>query len=276
MNTELEVVSLHIYPVKSCGRVDLREMSIGPRGPQHDREWMWVDSTRRFITQRQHPEMALISTALEPDALILSKTGHAPLRISLTSGPRPTVAVNVWHDTCQAYDEGDETHLWIKSALGMDARLVRIAQDFERKLPEKYNRPESHTGFADTLPFLLTTEDSLAELNSRLAAPVQMTRFRPNIVVRGGGPYDEDRWSLIRLGTIEFDVARDCSRCNIITVDPATAVAGKEPLRTLATYRRDGTRINFGRNMIHLNQGRLNIGDRGTVMQLKPALADRR
>lgn len=268
MSHTLEVVSLHAYPVKSCGGLDLREMEIGPRGPLFDREWMWVDTASRFITQRQHPRMSLITIALQHDALVLSvrsKSGPSPLYIPLTRERRSTIEVGVWSDLCQAFDEGDETRAWMLDALGIDARLVRMAPDFERKLPEKYNRPSSHTGFADTLPFLLTTEESLADLNARLPVSLEMKRFRPNIVVRGASPYAEDTWGEIQLGAIAFDVARNCSRCNIITIDPETATPGKEPLRTLATYRRDGTRINFGRNMIHLSQGRLRIGDQGKV-----------
>lgn len=265
----LEVVSLHIYPVKSCGGIDLDEFKVGERGPQFDREWMWVDSTQRFITQRQHPGMALIGVALTADHLVLTAPGQAPLHVELHASARAQISVEVWGDTCQAFDEGDETLKWMKSAAGIDARLVRMAPRFERKLPEKYGRPTSHTGFADTMPFLLTTQESLDDLNCRLTEKVPMNRFRPNIVVKGGSAYAEDKWKLIQLGAVELDLARDCTRCAITTIDQTTAKAGKEPLKTLASYRRDGTRIKFGQNAIHLNQGILKVGDKGFVRTLK-------
>src|SRR5204863_2038245 len=103
-----------------------------------------------------------------------------------------------------------------------------------------------NSSLQDATPFHLTSETSLADLNARMAAPLPMQRFRPNIVVRGGEPYAEDAWRVFNVGTIGFEWIRPCTRCAITTTDHITGERpSKEPLRTLATYRRQGNQVVF-------------------------------
>jgi hypothetical protein len=117
--------------------------------------------------------------------------------------------------------------------------------------------------FADAFPFLLIAEESLADLDARLAAPLPMDRFRPNLVVTGAAPYAEDAWNRFRIGNVVFHGATRCSRCVVTTTDQATAERGPEPLKTLASYRRDADgAVMFGRNLVHETKtGRLAVGD---------------
>ena len=115
-------------------------------------------------------------------------------------------------------------------------------------------------GFADGFAFLLISEASLEDLNMRLEDPLPMNRFRPNFVVRGCGPYAEDGWSRLRIGSVPFRVAEPCPRCAITTVDQETGTRGKEPLRTLATYRKFEGEVFFGRNLIHDTLGTVSVG----------------
>jgi hypothetical protein len=120
-------------------------------------------------------------------------------------------------------------------------------------------------GFADGFPFLLISEESLGDLNSRLADPLPMNRFRPNLVVTGGEPYAEDGWGSIEIGGVRLRVVKPCDRCLVTTTDQATGERGKEPLRTLATYRKVGNEVMFGQNVVHENTGRLRVGDVVTI-----------
>jgi uncharacterized protein YcbX len=121
--------------------------------------------------------------------------------------------------------------------------------------------PLSRVSFADGFPFLLLSEESLADLNGRLAVPLPMNRFRPNLVIAGGAPFTEDELGHFRIGGIHFEVVKPCDRCAITTTDQTTAERGKEPLRTLATYRRRGSEVFFGQNLVHHGCGRLSVGD---------------
>jgi uncharacterized protein YcbX len=119
--------------------------------------------------------------------------------------------------------------------------------------------------FADGFPFLLISEESLADLNRRLAYPLPMNRFRPNLVVAGGEPYAEDGWSRMEIGNLRLQVVKPCGRCLVTTTDQDTGERGKEPLRTLATYRKVGSEVMFGQNVVHENIGRLRVGDSVTL-----------
>lgn len=114
---------------------------------------------------------------------------------------------------------------------------------------------------ADGFPFLLISEASLADLNERLERPVPMDRFRPNLVVRGCEPFEEDGWSQVRIGPITFRVVKPCARCVVTTVDQETADKGRELLRTLARFRKVGTEVFIGQNLIHDGADILRVGD---------------
>lgn len=258
----MRVSELNCYPVKGCRGTALLEARVGARGIVGDRTFMLVDDDGCFITQRSYPRMALIEPRLTDDSLSLSAPDMDALSIPvLRHGERRQVVV--WRDGCEAIDQGDAAAEWASSFLGTSCRLVRMADDFVRRVdPEYAVTDRDQVGFADGYPFLLTTEESLADLNARMAAPLPMNRFRPSIVVVGSEPYAEDGWHRIRIGAIVFSVVKPCARCEVTTTDQSTAERGREPLRTLATYRRvQGKGVMFGQNLIHDSTGVIRVGD---------------
>ncbi len=259
----LTLSALYYYPVKSCGGTALQNARIGARGIEHDREWMIVSPAGKFITQRELPRMALITVDLDmnTDCLRLYAPGLPPLELPASgSGERKTVVI--WQSTCQGLDQGELAAQWLSTYLQKDARLVRMADDFVRPVKAKYApRPSDQVGFADGYPFLLISEGSLADLNRRLAQPLPMNRFRPNLVVSGAQAYAEDNWRQIRIGAVTFDVVKPCLRCAITTTDQETAARSKEPLRTLAAYRKVPYKgVKFGQNLVHAMPGTLSVG----------------
>ena len=115
--------------------------------------------------------------------------------------------------------------------------------------------------YGDAYPFMVLGEESLADLTGRMPAPLPMNRFRPNIVIRGGGPYVEDTLGAFRIDGITFTGTTLCIRCPIPTTDQATGERGKEPLKTLATYRKQPDGVVFGRNFNHAGTGVIRVGD---------------
>jgi uncharacterized protein YcbX len=222
---------------------------------------MIVDEAGRFRTQRELPRMALIVPRLDGARLTVEAPGMPALALALRSeGERR--AVTIWDDACEAIDQGDEAAEWLGDFLAAPARLVRIADDFVRHVDRTYAGPDDQVGFADGFPFLLASEASLADLNARMERPLEMIRFRPNIVVDGVAPFEEDGWTRIRIGGIGFGVVKPCARCPITTVDQLTAERAQEPLRTLATYRHvRGKGVMFGQNLIHDRAGVVHVGD---------------
>jgi uncharacterized protein len=267
----LRLTALYLYPVKSCRGIAVDTAEVDARGLVGDRRFLVVDSESRFLTQRVHPRMALIETALTSSALILSNSGHGSVSVSLSGIRRPISGVSVWKDTVTADDCGDEAAVWLTGFLGLTCRLVHTGAAYSRPLP-LHKLPSTldvrlstghEVSFADAFPFLVISEESLADLNGRLDAPLPMDRFRPNLVVAGAAPYAEDDWRRFRVGGVIFHGATRCGRCVVTTTDQFTATRAPEPLHTLATYRRgDEGAVVFGRNLIHETKtGRLSIGD---------------
>lgn len=209
--------------------------------------------------------MALIQPDLVDDGLVLSAPGMAPCHVIRRHGGN-ALSVAIWKDTVPAVDQGDAVAGWLSAYLGRPARLARMADDHVRRVDPGYARPVDQTGFADGYPALLIAEESLDELNRRLTAQSEavlpMNRFRPNIVVRGAGvPNAEDDWQEIRIGAMTFRGVKLCARCAITTTDQDTAETGKEPLRTLATYRKQPRGVMFGQNLVFDAPGAITVGD---------------
>lgn len=240
-------------------------------GFQGDRSYVVVSAADgRFLTQRTHPQMALIETELTAAALTLASPGHGSVTISRApSAATRSLAVTIWKDTVTAGDCGDEAADWLTRRLGLPLRLARIGGDYHRPVKPEHARPGDKVSFADAAPFLLVSDASLRDLNDRIVAhggeAVPMDRFRPNIVLTGYAPWTEDDFGKFCLGEVTFRNAWPCARCIVITTDQETAERGKEPLATLATFRRDAqnpTDVNFGVNLVHeTKSGTVRVGD---------------
>ena len=261
----IRVTGLFRYPIKSCAGISLDEAVLDHRGITLDRRWMVADAMGLFRTQRELPRMALIHPVISEDALTLTAEGMPDLSLPLSShGSR--LRVGVWNDKVEAIDVGEVAAEWLTRFLAEPLRLVQFDDAQDRRVEQAYAvRPEDQVGFADAYPLLIGNEASLAELNTRLAEQLPMRRFRPNIVVAGAEAYAEDTWARVRIGEVEIAVVKPCARCAITTVNPDTGVKGKEPLTTLAKYRRAAGGVMFCENAIHLGLGTLRVGDEVSV-----------
>ncbi|HSJ25152.1 MAG TPA: MOSC N-terminal beta barrel domain-containing protein [Longimicrobiales bacterium] len=277
----MRVSELTVYPVKGCAGVALEQAELDSFGVRHDRRWMIARPDGDFVTQRGTPQLALLETALEANALVLrSRTaGEARVPLAGPEGAAPVRLVRIWDDVVEALDAGDEAADLVGRHLGAEGdglRLVYMPDSTLRQVSPAHARPGDRVSFADGFPLLVVTQQSLDELNRRLPEPVPMHRFRPNVVVDDApSPHDEDTWRRIRLGSVPCDVVKPCARCVVTTVDQATAVAGVEPLRTLAAYRRQDGLVWFAQNAIHRATGWLAVGDDVEVLERgepRPAL----
>jgi uncharacterized protein YcbX len=251
----MTLTALYRYPVKSLRGASVEALDVGRRGFIHDREWMVVDEAGAFLTQRQLPRMALVSTTLGVDGdLTLSAPGMSD-RVVADDGARGEVTV--WRDKVIAEYVDAVTDAWLSDFLERRCRLVRLPADSVRQVDPGYAQPGDEVGFADGFAFLLISEASLDDLNGRLDQPVPMRRFRPNLVVSGCAPYAEDGWHRLRIGDITLRVVKPCSRCVIPTIDLETAERSAEPLRTLMGYRRRDNKVLFGQNLMHDGPGTL-------------------
>lgn len=261
-----EIVS---YPIKSCRGIPLPAADVGVRGLENDRCWMLIDADGRFVTQREHPRLALVEVTPQGGGLRVTAPGRAPLAVPPRCADARQTSVRVWRATLEAAVADDAVNAWFSDYLGFDCRLVGMSDRHRRAVPHPAALPGDEVGFADGAPLLLISSASLEDLNSRLERPVEMRRFRPNLVVTADAPFAEDRWRRIRIGGVELAVAWACKRCVLTTVDPDAGCKDPdgEPLRTLKTYRRIGGGILFGQNLIPRALGRVTVGDAVEVLE---------
>ncbi len=260
------VSQINIFPIKSAKGISLSSADVGPRGFLFDRQWMVVDEEKRFCTQRELPRLALITVRLTDGGLTLNAPGMEMLTVHAMPAKGKTVRVLVWKDTLDALEADEGINNWFREFLGIECSLVMLAVSSDRVASRM--SVSSQVSFADGYPFMLLSEGSLEDLNSRLVVALPMNRFRPNIVVRGCEPYAEDTWRAIRIGSLRFYVVKPCERCPITTVDQDRGMRdGKEPLKTLAGFRQRDGAILFGQNLIHEGTGILHVGDGVEVEQ---------
>lgn len=264
----MHVSELYVYPIKSARGIALERAQLDARGFQHDRRWMLVDEANHFISQREAHALALVDVALAGNALNLRAPGMPPLRIAFNVDG-PSLRCRIWRDEVTATATSPEADEWFSSFLGRTCRLVYMPDETRRIVDRSYVADERIVGFADAFPLLIIGQGSLNALNAKLIArgeaAVTMRRFRPNLVIADTAPHDEDAWRRIRVGAVDVDVVKPCARCVITTVDVQTAVAGREPLRTLSTYRKQGSKVLFGQNAVHRQLGEIAVGDIVTV-----------
>lgn len=278
------IARLFVYPVKSCAGVEVREILLADTGPEFDREWMVVDAQGAFVTQREHPRLALVRPQLTADELVLSAPGMPDLRIALGLMAQP-VDVKVWDDRVSAFDMGDVAARWFTGFLAMSEetssgssdnayRLVRFDPAYRRVSSLKWtDSTVALNRFNDGFPLLLLGDASLAHLNERLAAAghasVVVERFRPNIVLSGLQTHEEDLLGVMHVEAGGMEIllkpVKPCPRCPIPNVDPQTARSSPEVGDALQSYRQDARldgAVTFGMNaiMIRGTGGMLRVG----------------
>ena len=260
---DCSIASLHLHPIKSCAGIDVDQALLIETGLELDRAWMVVDASGEMITQRDLPRLALVRPTLRADDVVLRAPGMLALHLSLDAVEAATRA-RVWDDEVKAYDMGALAAQWFTDFLGRPARLVRFDPEQKRLSdPAWTGAVQAENAFGDGFPLLVTSTASLADLNQRLAArgaaPVTMSRFRPNLVLDGLQAYDEDSLDEITIaaegGPVRLKLVKPCARCSIPNVDPASAETSNEPGDTLAGYRADARvkgGITFGMNAVVL------------------------
>ena len=260
------ISQLIIYPVKSCAPVLLKRALLTDQGLDLDRAWMVVDERGQFLSQRQYPRLALVQPQLRLSDLVLRAPGMLALHLSL-DGVEQAMKVSLWDEPIDAWDMGELAAQWFSDFLGCRARLVRFDPQFERPSERRWTGGQTVLNpFSDGFPLMLLSQPSVDGLNERLqaAGPVDILRFRPNIVLSDGdaqawGAHDEDRADELHIetgqGLIRLKSAKPCTRCEMVEVDPQTAQTGSAVLPALRAYRRDARvngAITFGVNLMVL------------------------
>ncbi|MCO5599163.1 hypothetical protein L7F22_053263 [Adiantum nelumboides] len=302
----ISVKSLYIYPIKACRGISVDVAYLSATGFKWDRAWMVVNSKGRMLTQRVEPRLALVEVHLPEEALNgqwgsslrsdsalnLRAPGMELLQVPLAGAVQSNIVENasVWEWTGSALDEGPDAAEWFTRFLGKACHLVRFDSENARRAVDPAYAAGFNTSFSDGFPLLVISQSSLDALNEKLPDPLPINRFRPNILVQGCEPFAEDLWETFTISDLKFHGVKLCSRCKVTTIDPETAEAGPEPLKTLQSFRAERDmllakgkeRVYFGQNVVCEQSGNLSltqylsirVGDKLKVLNKLPCVME--
>ncbi|MEO9787939.1 MAG: MOSC N-terminal beta barrel domain-containing protein, partial [Aurantimonas coralicida] len=245
----MELASIHIHPVKAGRSIERDENALEVWGLEGDRRWMLVDETGRFLSQREHPPLALLDAQPDVDGLILSYEEIGERFVPVPEGD-DRLTVTIWGDAVDAALADDATNAALSQWLQRPVRLVHLDRTDARHIDPAW-APQSTdhvppVAFADGFPLLIANPASLRALNGDIARQdgdaVPMSRFRPNLVIDGAEAWAEDDWATIRVGEAVIDLVKPCARCIVTTVDQTTGtIAGTQPMDAMRCIRFSAT-----------------------------------
>jgi len=229
-----------------------------------------IDENNRFFTQREFPQMALLQTSIEDDRLYVFEKNSTDKKLVLPLSPASadeTFIVRIWDDDCDAQLVSKEANEWFSKKLNCNCRLVYMPHSTRRKVDIQYAKHDEITNFSDGYPLLIIGQSSLDDLNSRLAEPLPINRFRPNLVFAGGRPFQEDDMEHFKINELDFYGVKPSARCVVTTINQETGVAGKEPLKTLSSYRSKNNKVYFGQNVLMRGEGKIKVDDKIEIVR---------
>jgi len=268
----IKVSGLYVYPVKSLGAVRLQSVNITDRGFEHDRRWMLIDASNRFLTQREHAAMALLQVNITDAGLKIFKSESPGNYVIVPFVPQTAerVRTDIWGVPCEPLWVSAKVDKWFSDTLQINCRLVYMDDSTNVLIEEKYNPGKQLTSFSDGYPILMTSEASLKNLNEKSGEAVPMDRFRSNLIISGCDAFEENTMGAFLINNLLFKGVKPSARCVVTTINQSTAVKGKEPLKTLASYRSINNKIYFGENVIAASStGTINVGDTVSIVSTK-------
>ncbi|KAK3131055.1 hypothetical protein QOZ80_6BG0501430 [Eleusine coracana subsp. coracana] len=265
--SDIHLKSITIYPVKSCQGFSVQSWPLAAGGLKYDREWLLQGSGGEILTQKKVPELSSIHTLIDLELgklLIESPKCKHKLQISLLEHlTHLSAELDVYGQRYEVQSYGDKINTWFSEAIGRPCTFMRCSSSKYRSCTIAGRRnnlcrdTRSKLTFVNEGQLLLISEASISDLNSRLRLSngngkqqvvIDAMRFRPNIVTSGSTPYNEDNWKRLRIGDAYFTSMGGCNRCQMINLyqNSGQVVKSKEPLATLASYRRQKGKILFG------------------------------
>jgi uncharacterized protein len=203
------VVGLWRYPVKSMGAEALTQCDVSWHGFAGDRRWAFVRNSESrsgfpWLTLRERGDMGRYKPSFAEPA----RPDRSPVVVRTPTGALFDVT---------------------------DAALAEELHPAGAR-PIKYDR-----GLFDTFALSLITTQTIDRLAQAVALPLDVQRFRPNLLVEAfdGEGFAEDRWvgQVLRVGSLRMRIDKRDGRCVVITIDPVTSQREPSILRRVASDR---------------------------------------
>jgi uncharacterized protein YcbX len=258
----MEISQLYIYPIKSLAGIAVSKTKVTDRGLEYDRRWVLVDEQNYHVTQREMPELGSYATEITAFGIkVINNKTQESILVPFQPLKEEIESIKVWEDVIDAQEVSENISVWFSESLGKKVRLMFQSNESKREVESKYQiKGGEILSTADGYPILLISEESLNDLNSKLKEPVEMLRFRPNIVIKGVEAFGEDKMEKVGIGEAEIIGVKNCGRCIMVNNPLDGKIATKEPLKTLSEYRKEGNNVLFGRNFLIAKQGEITTG----------------
>ncbi len=256
----MEVNKIEVFPIKGLKGFRVSSTLTEMEGLPLDRRWMLVDEQGMFISQRTHPMLTKVHCHVNANHLVVSYD-NKELLIPMEPN-ESTMKVTIWEETIKAntYDKG--INKWFTSLLKTPCFLVKRSLTSPRQRTISNKPYHIQVSLADGYPYLFCGTASLSNLNDKLDNAIPMSRFRTNFIIETKEPHIEDTWNRFKLGHATFKVIKPAPRCQVITIDQDLGTLSKEPLKTLATYRKVENKVTFGAYAILESPGLIQLGDK--------------
>ncbi|XP_050419672.1 molybdenum cofactor sulfurase 1 isoform X2 [Adelges cooleyi] len=258
-SNNLRVSRIFVYPIKSCGSVEVNQWPLESYGLLYDRVWTVLSEDGVCMTQLKEPKLCLIQPEIDLFKGIMTLTyagnsDRSPMKIYLESQQLDIkrAGKTCTGDLVDGLDCGDEVASWLSFNLDMPGlRLIRCTN----RSPSKSNK---FVLAANQCQYLMTTESTvnwlrreLKDDNTDLDLDSVLFRFRSNILVAGDSPVNSEvNWTEVTMGGIKFQVHSVCVRCKMICIDQSNSLKNHKPLSILDQHKWNGKSV-FG---IYLNR----------------------
>ncbi len=260
----MTISELFVYPIKSTARIPVMEHEVNITGFKGDRMFVVMNQEKQVLTGREYPRLLGVNALLDNNAIRLTAPEKEELIVHFSEKDRRVEGIGLFKNVVSGYALGEEASGWMSELLGIKCELVAMKELHRPMLLRHGAKDGDVVSYADASPVHLLSEASVEDLNTRLAKPVNIHHFRPNMVVKDCLPYAEDQWKRVVIGECEFEVHLHCKRCVFSTIDPESQEKdiNGEPLRTLSQYRKqENGAVVFGVYLIPRKMGKVSVGD---------------
>ncbi|RKN83488.1 MOSC domain-containing protein [Ulvibacterium marinum] len=254
---------LYKYVLKSSRGISHSEVNVDLSGFRHDRCVCIVDESGKVITGRELPELVKLKSGVVRDRLAIETKMGETIDFGLPKNNN-FVDYKLFKNQVSGCCFDDAANHWLSELLHGNYRFVYLNGKFNSVSKKRGGREGDIKAFADSAPIHLINLKTLNYLNSKLTSNVSARNFRPNIIVDGHEPFEEDKWEYLEIDGLKFRVQERTGRCVFTTIDPETAKKDRtmQPLATLAKVRLSmGQRPTMGVGLVPLESGEIAVGN---------------
>lgn len=257
------VSEIWIYPIKSLPGIKLNESQVNFSGLQYDREWMLINTEGKFLTARENSTLLKFSIILDiqtKNLQITDPSGKNSITFPVIPDEGKLLDAEIWGQAIKVIHPYPVVSEFFSENLGQKVLAVYAGKNSERLIDSAQNT-KFRINLSDGFPFLVLGDASIRQLSEKYHEAIDIRRFRPNIVFKDGVAFEEDDWSVVKIGNTSFYCERKCARCVMVSYHPETIVYEPEILKLLNTERKEGNKIMVGMNLSLLQGTSIKIND---------------